>query len=127
MRVECGQELGASTAAREVQRGDFEEDAEEGNPDGNQVQNQQRQSLSFAHRLEQPIESQADENEAGEADQLGPHAHAEETLEAPNAIGGRGGVSLHEELAGNVKERERAWQAEQEVEQPGPPSGLLGF
>jgi hypothetical protein len=102
--VEYGQEI---CTAHEYQGSSVVQHVEEVDGSGQQTpedHHQHRQVLVYP--LEQPVESQHEENQDGPAEQVADDAETEKQLMSGDVVGRRGRVATHDLSAGNVDEAE---------------------
>src|ERR1700694_3075958 len=85
---------------------------------------QHRQVL--VHSLEQPVESQHEEDQDGPAEQVGDDAEAEEQLVSGDVVGRRRRVPMHEQLAGNIDEAQWSGDYEEQVQESGDSPWVVG-
>ena len=62
--------------------------------------------MRLVHAAEQPIESQNQEDENDRGDQVSDDGETEKRLVSQDVVGSRGGVSAHEQSAGNIDQAE---------------------
>ena len=60
----------------------------------------------LVHSLEQPVQSQREEDSHGPGEQVADDAKTEERLVRGNVVGRRGRVPVHEQSVGNLDEAE---------------------
>src|ERR1700682_3536048 len=99
---EYGQEIGA---AHEQQGSNVVQRVEEVDRRYHQpAQNHHQRCVVLVHALEQPVESQNEEDSDGPGEQVADDAKTEEKLVRGDIVGRRGRVATHEQSAGNVDE-----------------------
>ena len=121
---ECGQEIGA---AREHQGSSIIQHVEE--VDGgwqHTTEDHHQRGEALVHSLKQSIEGQRHENHDAPDEQVADNAETEERLMRGDVVGRRARVALHEQLAGNVEDADRAGDGEEQVQESGDSPGVAG-
>src|SRR4029450_9341439 len=93
--------------------------------DRNQYNHQQ--SPCLADTAQQPVERAAQTNENYVSEEITDDRKTKHRLVSQDVVGGGGGISAHDEFAGDIQQSEWRGEYHREINRPGDARGFLGW